>query len=100
MPQRERDVAAAKKLLAEAGVQPGLKVNLTTEQYLEIPQYAVLIQNFAREIGIDVNIKVESQDAYYGQGGVRPVGLARQRDGHHRITATAACPTCSYAPRC
>ena len=48
VPQRERDIAQAKKLLAEAGVQPGLKVNLTTEQYLEIPQYAVLIQNFAR----------------------------------------------------
>ena len=67
VPQRERDIATAKKLLAEAGVQPGLKVNLTTEQYLEIPQYAVLIQNFAREIGIDITIKVESQDAYYGK---------------------------------
>ena len=67
VPQRDRDIAAAKRLLAEAGVKPGLKVNLTTEQYLEIPQYAVLIQNFAREIGIDIELKIESQDAYYGK---------------------------------
>ncbi len=67
VPQRERDVEKAKKLLAEAGVAPGLKVNLTTEQYLEIPQYAQLIQNFAREIGIDITLKIESQDAYYGK---------------------------------
>ena len=67
VPQRHQDLTQAKQLLQEAGAGKGLKVNLTTEQYLEIPQYAVLIQNFAREIGVDINLKIESQDAYYGK---------------------------------
>ncbi len=67
VPQRERDIAQAKKLLAEAGVAPGLKVNLTTEQYLEIPQYAQVMQNFAKEIGIEITLKIEDQDSYYGK---------------------------------
>ena len=67
VPQREQDLKQAKQLLEAAGVAKGLKVNLTTEQYLEIPQYAVLIQNFAREIGVAIELKIESQDAYYGK---------------------------------
>ncbi len=67
VPQREQDIQQAKQLLEAAGVGKGLKVTLTTERYLEIPQYAVLIQNFAREIGVDITLNIESQDAYYGK---------------------------------
>ena len=67
VPQRQQDLAQAKQLLDAAGVGKGFKVNLTTETYLEIPQYAVLLQNFAREIGIAIELKIESQDAYYGK---------------------------------
>ena len=67
IPQRQQDLAQAKQLLDAAGVGKGFKVNLTTETYLEIPQYAVLLQNFAREVGIAVELKIESQDAYYGK---------------------------------
>ncbi len=67
IPQRQQDVAQAKQLLDAAGVGKGFKVNLTTETYLEIPQYAVLLQNFAREVGIAIELKIESQDAYYGK---------------------------------
>ena len=65
--QRKQDLAQAKQLLEAAGVGKGFKVNLTTETYLEIPQYAVLLQNFARAVGIDIELKIESQDAYYGK---------------------------------
>ena len=34
--------------------------------YQEIPDYAVLIQNAAAQIGIKLNLKIEDQDAYYG----------------------------------
>ena len=67
VPQRKQDIAKAKQLLAAAGVPKGFKVTLTTEHYIEIPDYAVLVQNAARAIGIDVTLNVESQDAYYGK---------------------------------
>lgn len=65
--QRKQDLAKAKELLAAAGVPNGFKVKLTTENYLEIPQYAVLIQNACKKIGIEVELNVEAQDAYYGK---------------------------------
>ena len=67
IPQRDQDIRKAKELMAAAGVAKGFKVTLTTERYIEIPDYAVLIQNFAKAIGIDITLTVESQDAYYGK---------------------------------
>jgi peptide/nickel transport system substrate-binding protein len=66
IPQRKQDIAAAKKLLAEAGVPNGFQVTLTTERAYEIPDYAVLIQNFAKQAGIDIKLNILPQDAYYG----------------------------------
>ena len=66
IPQRKQDIAAAKKLLAEAGVPNGFEVTLTTERAYEIPDYAVLIQNFAKQAGIDIKLSILPQDAYYG----------------------------------
>ena len=37
--------AEAKQLMEAAGMAGGFKTTLTTEKYLEIPDYAVLIQN-------------------------------------------------------
>jgi peptide/nickel transport system substrate-binding protein len=67
IPQRKQDIAEAKRLLAEAGVPNGFSVTLTTERAYEIPDYAVLIQNFAKKAGIDVKLNIEPQDAYYGE---------------------------------
>jgi peptide/nickel transport system substrate-binding protein len=67
VPQREQDISQAKELMQAAGVGKGFAVTLTTERYIEIPDYAVLIKNFARAIGIDITLNVESQDAYYGK---------------------------------
>ncbi|MBE7190498.1 ABC transporter substrate-binding protein, partial [Jatrophihabitans endophyticus] len=51
VPQRKQDIAQAKQLLEAAGVAKGFDVTLTTERYIEIPQYAILLQNFARPLG-------------------------------------------------
>jgi peptide/nickel transport system substrate-binding protein len=67
VPQRHRDIATAKQLMAAAGFPNGFKVKLTTEKYLEIPEYAVILQNAVKPIGIDMELNVESQDAYYGK---------------------------------
>ena len=66
VPQRKQDLGAARQLLEAAGVGKGFKVTLTTENYLEIPQYAQLIQSAAKQVGIDIALKIEDQGAYYG----------------------------------
>ena len=65
--QRSSDIAQAKQLLADAGFPNGFTVKLTTEKYLEIPEYAQVIQQAVREAGITIDLNVESQDAYYGK---------------------------------
>ncbi|HEX7390333.1 MAG TPA: ABC transporter substrate-binding protein, partial [Acidiphilium sp.] len=67
VPQRAKNIAKAKHLMAAAGLEKGAEVTLTTEQLQEIPDYAVLIQNAAAEIGLKINLKIETSSAYYGQ---------------------------------
>jgi peptide/nickel transport system substrate-binding protein len=67
VPQRKKDLNQAKALLEAAGMGKGFKVTLTTEKYLEIPDYAVIIQNAVKEIGVHIELNVEAQDAYYGK---------------------------------
>ncbi len=66
VPQRAMDIAKAKALMQAAKPGGGVAVTLTTEYLQELPDYAVLIQNAAAEIGIKINLKVEPQAAYYG----------------------------------
>jgi len=66
VPQRKQDIAQAKQLLAAAGLPNGFDVTLTTERFIEIPDYAVVVQNAAREAGIRIRLNVEDQSAYYG----------------------------------
>ncbi len=65
--QRDEDLARARALLAEAGVPNGFRARLTTERFQELPDYAVVIQNALRKIGIDLTLNVEDQSAYYGR---------------------------------
>ena len=67
VPQRRKDVAQARKLMAEAGAEKGFEATLTTMRLLELPDYAVLIQNAVAEIGIKLNLKIETEAAYYGK---------------------------------
>jgi peptide/nickel transport system substrate-binding protein len=67
VPQRRKNLQQAKELLAAAGHPDGLVIKLTTERYLEIPDYAVIIQNAVKPIGIKIELNVEDQNAYYGK---------------------------------
>jgi peptide/nickel transport system substrate-binding protein len=67
VPQRVKDIRQAKELLVAAGVPNGFPVTLTTERFVEIPDYAVVVQNAAKQIGIDIRLNVEDQSAYYGR---------------------------------
>jgi peptide/nickel transport system substrate-binding protein len=66
VPQREKNIAEAKQLMEAAGLAGGFKTTLTTEKYLEIPEYAVIIQNAVKEIGGDIQLNIMDQGAYYG----------------------------------
>ena len=66
-PQRKKDIAQAKKLLHDAGEGDGFEATLTTMRLMELPDYAVLIQNAVAELGIKLNLKIETDSAYYGK---------------------------------
>ena len=65
--QRKQDIAKAKSLLSAAGHSNGFSTQLVTEQLLEIPQYAQIVAQEAKAIGVDIKLKVESSAAYYGK---------------------------------
>jgi peptide/nickel transport system substrate-binding protein len=67
VPQRDQDIVKAKQLMSAAGVAAGFDVTLTTEHYSDIPEYAQLVQNFAKAIGMRISLKVETQALYYGK---------------------------------
>jgi peptide/nickel transport system substrate-binding protein len=64
--QREQDYEKAKQLLADSGHSGGLKVTLVAEEYLEVPQYAQIIQDMCKPAGVDIKIEIMSQALYYG----------------------------------
>ena len=67
VPQRAQDIAKAKSLLAAAGHGSGFSTQLVTENFVEIPQYAQIIAQSAKAIGVNISLKVESSSAYYGK---------------------------------
>ena len=67
VPQRKKDLTEARALMAAAGVANGFAATLTTERLQEIPDYAVLVQNACRAIGIKLDLKIETDSAYYGK---------------------------------
>ncbi|CAN5777391.1 ABC transporter substrate-binding protein [soil metagenome] len=66
VPQRKKDVAQAKQLLADAG-QEGASFTITAIRSAEIPDLAVVLQNAAKEGGMDVKLEVLDSDTYYGE---------------------------------
>jgi peptide/nickel transport system substrate-binding protein len=67
VPQRAQDLARARQLMQAAGYGQGFDITLTTERYTDIPEYAQLVQNFARAIGIRMRLTLETQALYYGK---------------------------------
>ena len=66
VPQRTQNINMAKQLLQQAG-HSSINATLFTEQYQEIPQLAQAIQQNAKQAGININLKVETQTNYYGK---------------------------------
>jgi peptide/nickel transport system substrate-binding protein len=66
VPQRKKNIAEAKQLMAAAGMAKGFDVTLTTEHYLEIPDYAAVIQNAVKAIGGNIKLNILDQGTYYG----------------------------------
>ena len=72
IPQRKQDYVQAKKLLAAAGYSRGLDITLTCENYLEIPQYAVVAKEQLKGAGINLTLNIEDQNTYYGSAPNEP----------------------------
>ncbi len=64
--QRAKNIAEAKALLSAAGHPNGFSTLLLANQQQEIPQYAQIIQQAAKAIGVNINVKVEPSSVYYG----------------------------------
>jgi peptide/nickel transport system substrate-binding protein len=67
VPQRQKDIAKAKELMAAEGMPGGFEVTLTAERFVEIPDYAVIIQNAVKEIGGKINLNIMDQGSYYAE---------------------------------
>jgi peptide/nickel transport system substrate-binding protein len=66
VPQRTRDTAKAKSLLAEAGFPDGISATLHAVDLQEIPQLAELLQIQLAEGGFTLELAVESDATFYG----------------------------------
>jgi peptide/nickel transport system substrate-binding protein len=65
VPQRARDTAAAKQLLADAGFPDGIKATLQAVDLQEIPQLAELVQIQVKDGGFDLEINIEPVSTFY-----------------------------------
>lgn len=62
VPQRTKDIEAAKALMAEAGVPEGFDVQLSTWARDDINNYAEFIKTSFAEIGINVELVIDGSD--------------------------------------
>jgi peptide/nickel transport system substrate-binding protein len=65
--QRALNIAQAKSLLAAAGHPNGFSTQLVTEDVQEIPDFAQIVVQSAKAIGVNINLRVESSAQYYGK---------------------------------
>jgi peptide/nickel transport system substrate-binding protein len=67
VPQRAKNLTLAKELLAKGGVPRGFSTPLLTESSEEIPHLAEIVKQAAAQIGVTINLTVETSSKYYGQ---------------------------------
>ena len=66
VPQRAQNFKLAKELLAKAGYARGFKTPLYTEQRQEMPTLAQFVKAWAAEIGVTIDLVIETPTKYYG----------------------------------
>jgi len=66
VPQRAQDIAKAKSLLAAAGHPSGFSMQLIGNNVQEIPEYAQIVAQAAKAIGVNISVKLEDSTKYYG----------------------------------
>jgi peptide/nickel transport system substrate-binding protein len=66
MAQRTQNLTKAKQLLAQAGVPRGFSTPLLTETTQEIPHFAEIVKQSAAQIGVTINLTIETPTKYYG----------------------------------
>jgi peptide/nickel transport system substrate-binding protein len=69
IPLAERDLDAARQLLAEAGYGEGLELTLRLPEAQNFPDLAVVLKEQLAQVGIQVNVQVEPESVYYGENG-------------------------------
>lgn len=67
VPQRVKDIAKAKSLLAQAGHPRGFSTQLIGNDVGEIPDYGQIVAQSAKAIGVDISTKFETSSVYYGK---------------------------------
>ena len=67
VPQRAKNIAEAKSLLRAAGYPNGFSTQLVAIDLQEVPEYAQIVQESAKAIGVHITVKVESPSVYYGK---------------------------------
>ena len=67
VPQRAQDVDKAKQLLADAGLPNGFSTELVALQTQEVPEYAQIVVDAAKAIGVNIKLRVEDGNTYYGE---------------------------------
>ncbi|HET7018487.1 MAG TPA: ABC transporter substrate-binding protein [Streptosporangiaceae bacterium] len=65
--QRAKDIAQAKSLLHAAGHPSGFSVPLYANAVQEIPNYAQIVQQSAKAIGVDIAVHAQPSSTYYGK---------------------------------
>jgi len=66
VPQRNVNIDQAKQLMSDAGQSSGFSVQLVGNKQQEIPQYAQIVAEAAKQIGVTINIQIEDSTTYYG----------------------------------
>lgn len=74
-PVPKRDVQKARQLLAEAGFEDGLNLELHTPDTGNRPNLAVVLKDQWEEAGINTEVVVEPESVYYGEDGWLEVDL-------------------------
>jgi peptide/nickel transport system substrate-binding protein len=71
----ERDVDAARQLLADAGFRDGIDLELHTPDTGNRPNLAVVLKDQWADAGINIDVIVEPESVYYGDDGWLAVDL-------------------------